>query len=87
MVQYSRENNVGSAESALGNQQWSNFEIRNRLMNNAQPMHAQGYSVFEIGAGYADVLAAIQADTVVSVFRGNVILEEADLGGGAPPGT
>ncbi|MCL2577461.1 MAG: S8 family serine peptidase [Defluviitaleaceae bacterium] len=46
---------------------WDSEEIKTRIMNTAIPM--EGYSVFEVGAGYVDVFAAAHAETVVYVHN------------------
>ncbi|MCL2610674.1 MAG: S8 family serine peptidase, partial [Defluviitaleaceae bacterium] len=64
MLQYNRENS---------SRDWNRSEIRARITNNAIPVHhaeqatglAPAAGVFEAGAGQADLLAAIQNDTVV----------------------
>ena len=55
------------------NRDWTNEEIKVRLMNTATPFdRGLNFSVFETGAGYANVLAAIQADATVSVHYDRV---------------
>jgi len=50
MVEYSRQER---------GQAWTASEIRTRLIMSARPM--DNYGIFEVGAGYVDVYAAIQA--------------------------
>lgn len=65
MIEYSRENA----------RQWTSDEIKVRLMNTATPFENANYSVFEKGTGYANVLAAIQADVLVIVLYDRVAPE------------
>lgn len=65
MIEYSRANA----------QQWTSDEIKVRLMNTSIPFENGFYSVFEKGTGYADVLAAIQADVLVTVLYDRVASE------------
>jgi len=57
LIEYSRANFGAS---------WNPATLKNRLMNTAV-LFEGSYSVFDTGAGYADVYAAARADTVVSV--------------------
>ncbi|MCL2547021.1 MAG: S8 family serine peptidase [Oscillospiraceae bacterium] len=63
MVEYSRANAGGA---------WNSQTLKARIMNTASPMTegpwGEENSVFDVGAGYINVLAAVQADTVVSAF-------------------
>ncbi|MCL2545741.1 MAG: S8 family serine peptidase [Oscillospiraceae bacterium] len=77
MKQYSRANAAD---------EWNSQEIKTRMMNTAaqlspRPGTAVAYSVFDVGAGYIDVLAAVQADTVVSaVYERVPLIPWANMG-------
>ena len=74
MVQYSRDRGV------RGGQGWDNREIRTRLQNTAgQGLQRLDYGVFDIGAGQANVAAAIDNRTVVAVDTQIPILPGANF--------
>ena len=55
--------------------QWTNEELKARMMNTAIPFEDGFYSVFDKGSGYMDVYAAAHADTMVSVIYDRVTVE------------
>ena len=63
LIEYSRKN--------FGAAWWKPETLKNRLMNTAVLFEGT-YSVFDTGAGYADVYAAAHADTAVAVNYNNV---------------
>jgi len=66
MMQHSRE---------TLNEEWTNEEIKVRIMNTAIPFEEGFYGIFDKGTGYMDVVAATFADALVYVTYDRVVTQ------------
>ena len=73
MIQYSRQNNIGTGVGYNGARQWSHQEIMVRMMNTAWQFNENGYGVFDKGAGHPNIWAAVNTDVAVYIEFDRVV--------------